>query len=613
MNVQRACLVLLLALVPSAFLSAESLTTGADFLLVNTGARPDAMGGAFGAVADDVNTLSYNPAGLGNIRLPEVGYGRYEFVAGVHFDFVGLASPVGRAGVLALGYIGMGTEDFNSTDDPIAAYGKALEQALILGWGRSFGRLHVGVSAKYVRREIGTVTGTGFLGDVGFRYRLQPRLTLAGSLLNAGSEIRMVEGERPPTTARAGVAWRALEAYPHSLDLVMDASLLFHTHRPLYGWGTEYWFQERYALRLGWVGNEESEGFTAGAGFKVGFLQIDYAFQPYEDLGSTHRVSGILRWNGGWMKGGEPNAPRFVRVRNVTKGIEVRWDKPAGPVEMYEVMLRPLDGSAPRVYSRLMASPAILEDVPSGTLVAISMRSVAPGGNKSFPTQAVYAERMVEAGREAQVETRPSEEKGVFGALGKAGLELRWEPPRGSESTGYHLYLRTESGKVTRLSREAKTVPRLFLPDVSGLEGGEIFVTALHPTDGSERRVGSFVWRPTPEESRVFRDAPRGRLNATLQGNGKMYLDWDPDAEAVGYTLLYGTGGDGIYQIFGDLPKNQPYVVLNLLRAETVYRFMVVSRDATGRWIKVSTEFGKPSEGVDPTAADESGAALQVP
>jgi hypothetical protein len=45
MNVQRACLVLLLALVPSAFLSAESLTTGADFLLVNTGARPTPWAG----------------------------------------------------------------------------------------------------------------------------------------------------------------------------------------------------------------------------------------------------------------------------------------------------------------------------------------------------------------------------------------------------------------------------------------------------------------------------------------------------------------------------------------------------------------------------------------
>jgi hypothetical protein len=119
---------------------------------------------------------------LGNIRLPEVGYGRYEFVAGWHFDFVGLASPVGRAGVLALGSLfGMGRRTSTRPTTTHRRYGKALEQALILGWGRSFGRLHVGVSAKYVRREIGTVTGTGFLGDVGFRYRLQPRLTLRGA------------------------------------------------------------------------------------------------------------------------------------------------------------------------------------------------------------------------------------------------------------------------------------------------------------------------------------------------------------------------------------------------------------------------------------------------
>ena len=126
--------------------SAKGLTSGADFLLVNTGARPDALGGAFSAVADDVNTLTYNPAGLANIRLPEAGYGRYDFVAGIHYDFVGLASPLGDYGVLGFGYVGMGTDAFNSTEDPNATPGTASEKALILGWGRSFGRLHLGVS-----------------------------------------------------------------------------------------------------------------------------------------------------------------------------------------------------------------------------------------------------------------------------------------------------------------------------------------------------------------------------------------------------------------------------------------------------------------------------------
>ena len=39
-------------------------TTGAQFLKIGTGARPVAMGYAFSAVADDLNALYWNPAGL---------------------------------------------------------------------------------------------------------------------------------------------------------------------------------------------------------------------------------------------------------------------------------------------------------------------------------------------------------------------------------------------------------------------------------------------------------------------------------------------------------------------------------------------------------------------
>jgi hypothetical protein len=565
--------------------SAKGLTSGADFLLVNTGARPDALGGAFSAVADDVNTLTYNPAGLANIRLPEVGYGRYDFVAGIHYDFVGLASPLGDYGVLGFGYVGMGTDSFNSTEDPNATPGTASEKALILGWGRSFGRLHLGISGKYVHRSIGTVTGSGFLGDVGFRYRLQPRFTVAGSLMNAGSDISMATGEKPPTTARGGVAWRMIELAPHTIDLTMDTSYSFQSARPLYGWGGEYWYHERYALRLGWVGNSESEGFTTGAGVKISFFQLDYAFQPFTNLGATHRISGIFRWDGPWVKGGEPNPPKYVRARNVAKGLEIRWDKPVGPAQMYEVLVRPLDGGPARVYSRLEAPVMVISDVVPGNLYAISLRTLGTGGGKSFPTQPIYVEREEQQRSSPQWDGRPSEEKGIHGVLTVAGLELQWEEPKEYAPSGYQLFVKTPSGTVKRLTREPKQERRFWLADVSGLEGGEFIVTAVHPNDGSEKRIGSFIWRPKKEELKAVAAAPRMRLKATPQGNGKTFIDWDADPDAVGYTLLYSASGDGVFQLFGDLPKNRTWVILQLLRKDADYQFLVVSRDREGHWL----------------------------
>ena len=45
-------------------------TTTANFLKLGAGARAEAMGGAYAAVADDATALYWNPAGLTRISLP---------------------------------------------------------------------------------------------------------------------------------------------------------------------------------------------------------------------------------------------------------------------------------------------------------------------------------------------------------------------------------------------------------------------------------------------------------------------------------------------------------------------------------------------------------------
>src|SRR6185369_6415741 len=95
-------------------------TTGADFLLMSIGARPDGMGQAFSAVADDINALSFNPAGLASLDRYEVGYGHEAFISDVSFDFLGAAFPAGQLGVLGFGYQMVGVAPFNSTEDPTA-------------------------------------------------------------------------------------------------------------------------------------------------------------------------------------------------------------------------------------------------------------------------------------------------------------------------------------------------------------------------------------------------------------------------------------------------------------------------------------------------------------
>ena len=310
-------LILLAGLCTSVAHAQQALTTGADFLLMTTGARPDAMGQAFSAVADDINTLTFNPAGLGNIRQPEVGYGHESFVSSVNYDFVGAAFPVGGLGVLGFGYINMGTGLFNSTANPSATSTSVDDQAFILGWGKSFYNLHVGLAVKYITEQIDTVNGSGFAFDLGLRYRILPQLTVAASALNIGTGIQLVTNEPLPTLVDAGIAFSPVEDKINKLTLATDAVYNIATNDQKLGFGGEYWFQNTFALRAGYLFNNidpTDTGFSAGAGVQFAFFQLDYALEPFSTQGIVNRFSGILRWDGPWVPGGEPNAPQFVTV-----------------------------------------------------------------------------------------------------------------------------------------------------------------------------------------------------------------------------------------------------------------------------------------------------------
>jgi long-subunit fatty acid transport protein len=78
-----------------------------DFDLVGKGARAAGMGYAFNAVADDATALSWNPAGIGQIKKPEIAFSNslknpeyrhaineYDFKPVYSFDFLGFVYPI---------------------------------------------------------------------------------------------------------------------------------------------------------------------------------------------------------------------------------------------------------------------------------------------------------------------------------------------------------------------------------------------------------------------------------------------------------------------------------------------------------------------------------------
>src|SRR5580693_1619639 len=112
------CLTLAFCLLPwgmsfAAFSSDATGTTTADFLKLGVGARADAMGGAYSAVADEATALYWNPGAL--TRIPEKSASatlmHAPYVASSFFDYVGFAKNTNGSNAWGTGlqYFSAGT------------------------------------------------------------------------------------------------------------------------------------------------------------------------------------------------------------------------------------------------------------------------------------------------------------------------------------------------------------------------------------------------------------------------------------------------------------------------------------------------------------------------
>jgi len=366
----------------------DALTSGADFLLSSPGARPAALGGAFSALSDDLNALHFNVAGLASLSQGEVGYARFQSVADVHYDFLAGAIPSGKAGVFALGYLGMGVDAFTSTGDSSVASVSASDMALIAGWGRAWTPwLKAGVGIKYIRREVADLSASAFAGDLSFLVEPMRRLQAGLGFQHLGTDIDLGGKEPLPALTRIGVKVDALEKDRHRLSWAAETVLVHRSRRPVYGTGVEYWYQDMAAARVGYVGNQEGQGIALGAGVRVKGFQFDYAFQPYEEAGSTHRFSGGYRFDTRHGKaalksaGEVRNAPQGLEARSTDRGVEISWKPTSGNVASYEVKVA-RENQVAKVVGGLTAPAVLLKDLKMGEIYTVAVRELDDAGRR---------------------------------------------------------------------------------------------------------------------------------------------------------------------------------------------------------------------------------------
>ena len=240
-----ACVLVLLCSGEGAFTETfnQSVVKG------GVGIRPLSMGGAFTAVADDVNAIYYNPAGLAgqlfslsaanyNLNKPNNNSGSSGFfnAGSLGYGWWGASTPTGEAvSVGSLAYAEKAANGFN--------------------WGLSY-------------KKVNSRAGGTWSSDIGFLLRITSWLNLgflAQDFVRNGDMI--VDG-----SSRLGVA-----IIPPDQGLILAADIEYDADRNgenLTHYGLEYSALGGLKLRFG----SDKGKTTYGLGFVLPFMTIDYAF-----------------------------------------------------------------------------------------------------------------------------------------------------------------------------------------------------------------------------------------------------------------------------------------------------------------------------------------------
>jgi len=315
-------------------------TSGAIVLKQTSGARPLGMGEAFVALADDVNALNFNPAGLAQIKNHEISVMYLDSLVDTWFGFIGYAYPiggkverqVGKRRIKAIGArrnrgtIGLSFSLLQAGKMVLHPEGttvRAEEDYLAnLGFGYTVWRgvekperrrqgvgftpelrneVSLGVGIKFVQSTlVEKYSATAYAADVGLLGRLivgKNKLQLGIVGQNLGAKIKFEEeGDTLPLTVKAGAAYQIDFKQEHRLTISGEAvkpnDADFRGNS-----GMEYWYREIFALRAGYKIGYDLDSFTCGVGLVWKNFQLDYGWGMIgTKMGDNHRFSLTVRF-----------------------------------------------------------------------------------------------------------------------------------------------------------------------------------------------------------------------------------------------------------------------------------------------------------------------------
>jgi hypothetical protein len=299
-------------------------TAAYSFLKIGTGAKSQALGGAFVGLADDETALYYNPGGLTAkaeaieiyddlldkpVEEPEVK-NRFtatyiNYLLDFQYGFLGYTRELDdrSAAGISISYQNYGTFNrLNVDGDNMGTFG-ASDIAIGMTYSKRLQpRFSAGATGKFIYEKIDDYSSNGLALDLGIMYLLHEEGSsrLGVALTNLGAQLSgLTETHKDPlpTKLAVGLSHRlrglpflfsseAGKPFDNDFYIALGAELV--SLKPLF-------------VRVGWsstgkdyrTGDDSDTlaGFAGGFGYNYDKYTIDYSYASYVDLGSVHRIS----------------------------------------------------------------------------------------------------------------------------------------------------------------------------------------------------------------------------------------------------------------------------------------------------------------------------------
>jgi hypothetical protein len=308
-------------------------TTAAQFLKIGVGARAMGLGGSFTALANDVTSLYWNPAGITNINNFSLAVSHSEWFAEISHDFAGIVLPLSTSDIIALNVIALNTGEQEVTTviqpEGTGVFYDVSDLTIGLSYARALtDRFSVGLTVKYIQQNLYNESASTFAVDIGTNLRTGfHNLIIAMSMTNFGGNMKLegrdlitisnthnqssgsynpdarlkTEPWPLPLMFRVGIAMDLIGGSDPVIDSEMNRFTMAidgvhpNDNTEKVNIGGEYAWNETVFARLGYKINYDVEKWTFGVGVKIdlGTQQagFDYALVDFRDLGKVSQFS----------------------------------------------------------------------------------------------------------------------------------------------------------------------------------------------------------------------------------------------------------------------------------------------------------------------------------